>query len=548
VGAFERLKLESKLEGAGTVAGVSMGYNPFGEAEHYLGVYDAYLRIDEAGKYGFCTASDDGSFVLIDEKLVTQWPGGHGVWEGSRGEHNGTVELGKGVHHVRYLHDAGVGENVAFLGWKPPGRERFEPIPSGQYTAVRGAKAGEPEAQGKQVRVFPSARVLTSLWVPESSREERKQLTLVELSAAVANGKDAKVTWELGDGLMAEGATVKHVYARLGEVSVKVRVEAAGGGGGKDELTFPLRLAFQDAQAPGVTQGSEQEYAELAGKYDFGRWDLADLKRYLEMLIRGEHYARVPGPGLVYAERNAGDGEMVRQIAGVMVTPRAYDAGAAVGVLARLPEGDTGSLARRASLLALVLDRADEAEGLVKKAMAQAKTDGERRAALIAEGDVAVARSAFDKAAESYRKAEALTPRKRTDPSVMAKLGTYPWAVEDYTARQELVEAFDTLAEWEENFPSQKLESTSFLMRGKVLYVAEKYGSAARFFDLCYRVSPDGPNAPEALWLRASSLHQMKKFEEALQIYELLQTQFTRSEYAAKLGKRMEQARKKEGL
>ena len=68
-----------------------------GEREEQVAlVLESYIHIDEAGDYGFFTNSDDGSKLYVDDQLITDNDGDHGVIE--RG---GKATLDKGSHFVR---------------------------------------------------------------------------------------------------------------------------------------------------------------------------------------------------------------------------------------------------------------------------------------------------------------------------------------------------------------------------------------------------------------------------------------------------------------
>ncbi|RKR83656.1 hexosaminidase [Mucilaginibacter gracilis] len=58
-------------------------------------IYNGYIRIDQDGKYGFSTASADGSTLLIDDNIVVDNDGKHSLFE-----HGGDVLLQKGYHKI----------------------------------------------------------------------------------------------------------------------------------------------------------------------------------------------------------------------------------------------------------------------------------------------------------------------------------------------------------------------------------------------------------------------------------------------------------------
>ncbi|HJT76442.1 MAG TPA: hypothetical protein VJ739_04500, partial [Gemmataceae bacterium] len=114
---------------------IADGYNPFGSSDYYISIYRGWMRIPAAGQYGFCTASNEASFSFMDGKPLVHWPGRHTAERGIHGEKNATVTLTAGLHYVEYYHEEVTLEQMAFLGWRPPGAAAFGGIPEAVYTA-----------------------------------------------------------------------------------------------------------------------------------------------------------------------------------------------------------------------------------------------------------------------------------------------------------------------------------------------------------------------------------------------------------------------------
>ena len=95
------------------------GYNPFGPSDYYLSIYRGWINIPKAGKYQFCTVSNEASFSFLDGKKLIHWPGRHTTERGARGEVNAAVELSAGLHYLEYYHEEVTLEQMAYLGWRP---------------------------------------------------------------------------------------------------------------------------------------------------------------------------------------------------------------------------------------------------------------------------------------------------------------------------------------------------------------------------------------------------------------------------------------------
>ncbi|MFN8252337.1 MAG: alpha-L-fucosidase [Ferruginibacter sp.] len=76
--------------------------------EKYAFVFDGYIRIAKTGLYHFYTTSDDGSQLLVDDQLVVNNDGNHGMEERSD-----KAYLEKGFHKIKiYYYDNGGGNGL----------------------------------------------------------------------------------------------------------------------------------------------------------------------------------------------------------------------------------------------------------------------------------------------------------------------------------------------------------------------------------------------------------------------------------------------------
>src|SRR5262249_2398623 len=77
-----------RKHGAAYQRRVADGYNRFGPSDYYVSCYRGWINIPAAGKYGFCTASNEASFSFLDGKPLVHWPGRHTAERGLFGEVN----------------------------------------------------------------------------------------------------------------------------------------------------------------------------------------------------------------------------------------------------------------------------------------------------------------------------------------------------------------------------------------------------------------------------------------------------------------------------
>lgn len=105
----------------------------FGLADNFVTHVLANLTAPADGTYTFRLTSDDGSKLWIDDALVVDHDGLHGVES-----KDGTVALGAGVHALRAEHfEAGGGQQLT-LSWRTPGGADFAVVPNSALSTDAG--------------------------------------------------------------------------------------------------------------------------------------------------------------------------------------------------------------------------------------------------------------------------------------------------------------------------------------------------------------------------------------------------------------------------
>jgi hypothetical protein len=105
----------------------------FGFEDNFVSQVLGYVNVATAGTYTFRLMSDDGSRLLIDNTLVIDHDGLHGVTP-----KDGAVALTAGAHALRIDHfEAGGGQQVT-LQWQPPGASGFVTVPNSALSTDAG--------------------------------------------------------------------------------------------------------------------------------------------------------------------------------------------------------------------------------------------------------------------------------------------------------------------------------------------------------------------------------------------------------------------------
>jgi alpha-L-fucosidase len=102
---------------SGSVSGIDISMKK--GKDEYGYVFDGLVKIPEEGIYTFYISSDDGSRLVIDNKMLIDNDGLHGMGEKSK-----EAPLAKGYHKFKVLFFENSGEDDLQVLWKGPGFEK----------------------------------------------------------------------------------------------------------------------------------------------------------------------------------------------------------------------------------------------------------------------------------------------------------------------------------------------------------------------------------------------------------------------------------------
>lgn len=112
------------LKEIGTVSTINLNKGR-GKARSYALVFNGYINVPEDGSYIFTALSDDGSQVVIDDKVVVNNDGKHTTFELS-----GATRLSKGYHKIQIRYFQIGGQSNLKVTWTPPGGKQPTEIPA----------------------------------------------------------------------------------------------------------------------------------------------------------------------------------------------------------------------------------------------------------------------------------------------------------------------------------------------------------------------------------------------------------------------------------
>ncbi|MCX8036010.1 MAG: tetratricopeptide repeat protein [Candidatus Sumerlaeia bacterium] len=497
------------------------GYNPFGSSEHFVSIYDGYFYASRTGSYRFSTVSDEASFVFIDEKLVAEWPGTHGVGGGQHGEHGGTIDLAAGPHRVQYYHLQTTGQTAAELAWTRPGEKAPRVLAPEDYLPVFEAQVGLQEFYNDPVTLeFNAAPVMTL----ESGGFHYILWRFGDLSGAPGKPSVSSL-WDFGNGLSNNAKNPYVWFFHPGDYLVTLRTAVAA----DDVRTVQQWIRVSDLLQ---LDGSEQpnildQVAQVVAEYPIAGLVEGDRRAILSLLVQCRRYdgiEKICRAWLddAYRKKSTVPVEAVLELGKVLAdTRRKYSEAEQVYEEAarRLPTGDKSGYPIWLALGQLRtqhLKKFDDAIAALKTAAAlvEGQNDPDRRRVAIALGDAYRAKLDRTEARKFYRQAEQIGPPERMDAALRSSYGV---TVESFLARDDRLDAYDKLIEWAGRFPSDKLGGYWSLLMGRCLIALQRYDEAEAELALAARLDPFGNYARDILEHLARAQAAQRRHAEAIE-------------------------------
>ena len=507
---------------------IADGYNSFGPSDYYISLYRGWINIPRAGKYQFCTISNEASFSFIDGKELVHWPGRHTVERGIHGEKNASVELTAGLHYVEYYHEEVTLDQMAYLGWRPSADTGpFSAIPESVYTAPHAAVVKSYENPQGPLLYFGPA-IADSLW-PVERHEGQYTRCRFQVGDASKLAAGTVYTWNFGDGQSATGADVDHVYLAMGKYTVALTAQVPQGAA---SVSWPLEVFEIEHVTEDFKEGRLADYAKLVKRYDRTKLDATHLKELAHLLAESDDPATALTVGKEWMDRFAAREPKlhvaVRRLmadCAVRLGQGSLDEAIAnyqASLTAETPAVERFDvLARLVRLIGIergMPDKAAEVVAQIEETARSAKMDDETRRAyrraMIASGDVLLWHGKVDGARKLYQQAEKEGP---FIPSQVhsARVGSYPNSIRELIGTNHLGAALDIVNQWEETFPTEKLSGQTFFWRGKLLSLRGQPRDAARYLARSVGLATGAVFESEARWLLAQALEQLGKPEEA---------------------------------
>ena len=510
-----------KVYGKGFVDNIWHGLNPYGPDDNYISIYHGYLKIKEGGTYRIATLSDEASFLFIDGKLITEWPGKHKVWGGIRGEHSAAVALSPGLHSIAYYHREQKGEQFMIAAWRRPGRKKLEIIPASAYLHPAGTE---------EISYRKLSRSLVAYFRARQDNEIIKddlQYTKVTFRDYSYDLKDRKISylWDFGDGTTGKVRFPSHIYTGIKDYPVTLTLQA---GEEKDSFRFIVRIKESLANLTVENKDYLLAYAQIINTYPHGELDRGNLISYINLLEGiGDKRYLVPLCESYLKKYASYDWKITDRITwllaeGYEITAPQKAVDAYAGIIKRAKERKHIFQARwnMAELYLHKLKDYDKALRMYKSILSYYSSRKDTaRLARMRIGDVYRKKGEYDRAKKIYAQAEKETIAKMGLKKAAMKQGIYAQTIAAYLEQNQLEAALKKLKEWEINFPLAKLSGELPLLYGRYFSRKGDYERAIEAVEDLITLNPETTLRPEAELLMAGAYFHLGRKEEAGKLY-----------------------------
>jgi len=508
-------------DGAGFRASIFDGYNPFGSSLDYVSYYDGWFYASRTGTYRIATISDDASFVFVDNKLVTQWPGVHGVGGGMHGEQGGPVDLPAGAHHVQYYHVQLSATAVAELAWTLPGEKLPRVMMPNDYLPAFETEAGLQEFLNDPITVEFNATPLGTL---EYGGYRYILWRFGDVSGAPGSPAAAS-QWDFGNGLTSNARGPLVWFLHPGDYEVTLRTTL--GRGETRSVKQWIRVADLLQLDMSAKPDAFDRAALAMGEYSIGGLSEDDRRAILTLLVyraKNDTIEKLCRAWLddVYRKKSPVPVDVVLELGRVLTDGRKKyaDAEAVYDEATRLlrPDDTFGYQVYLAlgELRVRYLKKYDAAIVALEIARQQVKAKNEiyRRRIAIALGDACRAKLARKEARQHYQQAEQLGQPSREDAQLRSSYGL---TAESFLARGDKAEAFEKLRTWAERFPTDKLGGYWSLLMGRCLIALQRYDDASDELALAAKLEPFGNYTRDILEELGQAYASQRRYSEAIE-------------------------------
>ena len=236
------------------------GLNPFGDQLHCMVKLRGALVVPVTGEYFFAGAAQQRGGVFIDGKPALWLPG---IARDER--FSARIALSRGRHEFVAYYTFQSDTGMISVLWRLPGMEKLEIIPRTAFGMFGHAKAGALEERQKPLTADFDIAYQGEYFIGGNYSHRY----IFDAHAPAGSGVEPKkYDWDLGDGQVATGPTVEHVYLTAGVYAIKLTVHLAGQA---DTRTIRLAVDRDWANLDNPVEDPLLKTARIIEHYDVAR-------------------------------------------------------------------------------------------------------------------------------------------------------------------------------------------------------------------------------------------------------------------------------------
>ncbi len=476
--------------GSAYVSAVFIPGNIFNSVKQTCNLYSGTLVCREEGEYRFAISSYDASALFIDDKLVVSWPGRH-RWVGDI-RHQGKAVLKRGLHNFAMYHVNLQGKGGAVAAWKTPASRAFRILLDKNFLPIVRGYLGTLEKKDNRFTA-------DFIYKPEEFANMQKatlhKFQFIALTGRRRNIPGEKYIWDFGDGQVALGREVEHVFLHEGIFPVTLQRTV---GRSSDTIVNKIFIATSrmDYRRRPVKL---RTFAGDVSRYDYSQLrpgDALTLMNYFLIVNNPKEAIKVGRDVVSHAEGVDKDkfARIAIKLANLLIDFGGNYASAAYMLQNARDKLDPSSsqfkllTASAVSLFINTLGKGGLAEqmlGAAGKPVAVPGNDAQK-AWMIAWGDLYRFRGNRKLAEEYYTKAQ----KKVQSLKNFAKSGGFAAAAEDYIRRKKYAKAREIINRWQWEIPTERLGGYSEYLRYRLYYAQGQFEQGRLLARIIKKIAP----------------------------------------------------------
>jgi len=538
----DTFKRSRPVQGAAYIDAIFLGHNLFGDSIYNTSKYTGYFQAHKDGNYTFVISSDDGSALLIDGKLVRQWPGWHGAVGDIRFKK--AISLKKGLHKLEFYHVQGGGAQRAVVAWKPPWLQKLTIMGKAAFMNVQRATLTKLEIRKKNVAPDFLATNAGEAFLGGEGNRYIIKMKFTNTSAENVR-KYYKSTWDFGDGTRSGDISPEHIYLGTGQYKVTLTMK------GQEASFSTTNAIIVDRDWPNQIKRNIDDlrvYAFVVRKYDFSSMNAAALASAMELFakvrkgLKDEKDKKMralqqremmsayekAAHFLLYTNLPADDElllDKTDEYAEALLERKKYDEMNNLYLLTlkrlKKPVMKADAAIKIGNINVIYLENYKAAETFFNKVITEFKVEDFKtlRRAYIGLGDTFRIIDDYEKCLSFYRKAAAISVTdKRTYAKDEARKGGLSRMIEFYIREGDHETATEKLQTWLWEYPLDRLSGYASILIAKNHVLVKNYRLAVNELLAVARVTPKNNYADEALYLAAEYLMKMGQNEQAQKV------------------------------